>query len=60
MPLDATDYMKYIGPPLLEMDEFVVKDALASVPIVPMRAKLRLSLLHATLQRMRDAQPVAK
>ena len=54
MPLDATDYMRYIGPPLLEMDEFVVKDAVASVTLVPMRAKLRLSLLHATLQRMRD------
>lgn len=59
-PLDATDYMKYIGPPLLEMDEFVVKDALASVTMVPMRAKLRLSLLNATLQRMRNAQSVAK
>ena len=54
-PLDATDYTRYIGPPLLEMDEFVVKDALASVTLVPMRAKLRLSLLHATLQRMRKA-----
>ena len=59
-PLDATDYLRYIGPPLLEMDEFVVKDALASITLVPMRAKLRLSLLHATLQRMKDAQPVAK
>jgi hypothetical protein len=54
-PLDATDYTRYIGPSLLEMDEFVVKDALASVTLVPMRAKLRLALLHATLQRMRDA-----
>ena len=53
--LDATDYMRYIGPPLLEMDEFVVKDALASVTAVSMRAKLRLSLLHATLQRLRNA-----
>ncbi len=59
-PLDATDYLRYIGPPLLEMDEFVVKDAVASVTLVPMRAKLRLSLLHATLQRMRHAQSVAK
>jgi hypothetical protein len=59
-PLDATDYTRYIGPSLLEMDEFVVKDALASVTLAPMRAKLRLALLHATLQRMRDAQPVAK
>lgn len=54
-PLDATDYTRYIGPSLLKMDEFVVKDALASVTLVPMRAKLRLSLLHATLQRMKGA-----
>ena len=53
-PLDATDYLRYIGPSLLQMDEFVVKDALASVTLVPMRAQLRLALLHATLQRMRD------
>ena len=59
-PLNTTDYMKYIGPPLLEMDEFVVKDALASVTQVPMRAQLRLSLLNATLQRMRNAESVAK
>jgi len=54
-PLDATDYTRYLGPSLLEMDEFIVKDALASVTLVPMRAKLRLALLDATLQRMRDA-----
>jgi hypothetical protein len=59
-PLDATDYLRYMGPPLLEMDEFVVKDALASITLVPMRVQLRLSLLNATLQRMRDAQSVAK
>jgi hypothetical protein len=55
MALDATDYTRYLGPSLIEMDEFVVKDALASITLVPMRAKLRLALLHATLQRMRDA-----
>lgn len=54
-PLTTTDYLRYVGPPLLEMDEFVVKDALASITLVPMRAQLRLSLLQATLQRMRDA-----
>ena len=53
-PLDTTDYMKYIGPPLLEMDEFVVKDALASVTLVQTRAQLRLALLAATLQRLRN------
>lgn len=44
-----------LGPALLEMDEFVVKDAIASVTDVPSRAQLRLALLHATLQRMRTA-----
>lgn len=51
-PLNTTDYMRYLGPPLLEMDEFVVKDALASVTLVQTRAQLRLSLLAATLQRL--------
>ena len=53
-PLNATDYMRYIGPSLLEMDEFVVKDALTSVTLVPMRAELRLALLAATLQHLRN------
>jgi hypothetical protein len=54
--LDATDYTRYLGPSLIEMDEFVVKDALASITLIPMRAKLRLALLSATLQRTRDAR----
>ena len=52
-PLNATDYLKYIGPPLVEMDEFVVKDALASITLVQSRAQLRLALLDATLQRLK-------
>jgi hypothetical protein len=36
------------------MDEFIVKDAIASVTIVPMRTQLRLSLLAATLQRLKN------
>jgi hypothetical protein len=34
------------------MDEFVVKDALASVTMVSYRAQLRLALLDATLKRL--------
>ncbi len=52
--LNTSDYLKYIGTPLIEMDEFVVKDALASITLVQTRAHLRLALLDATLQRMRS------
>lgn len=51
-PLDTYNYLNY-GPPLLEMDEFVVKDAVASVTLPQSRAQLRLGLLDATLQRLR-------
>jgi hypothetical protein len=52
--LNSNDYLKFIGPALIEMDEFVVKDALASITLVQTRAQLRLALLDATLQRMRS------
>jgi len=52
-PLNMTDWLKYLGPPLVEMDEFIVKDALASIKPVPYRAQLRLALLDATLQRVK-------
>jgi tetratricopeptide (TPR) repeat protein len=51
-PLNQTDWLRYLGAPLLEMDEFVVKDALASITPVPYRAQLRLALLDATLERL--------
>jgi hypothetical protein len=51
--LDTTDYLKYIGAPLVEMDEFVVKDALALVTLAQTRAQLRLALLDATLRSIR-------
>jgi hypothetical protein len=54
-PLDTTDPFRMIGPPLLEMDEFVVKDALASVRLLQTRAQLRLSVLDATLKRLSTA-----
>ena len=56
-PLNANDWSKYLGAPLVEMDEFIVKDALASITPVPYRAKLRLALLDAVLQRLK---PTAK
>ena len=51
--LHTTEYLKYIGPPLVEMDEFVVKDALASITLIQSRAQLRLALLDATLERLK-------
>jgi len=54
-PLNQTDWLKYLGAPLLEMDEFVVKDALGSITPVPYRAQLRLALLDATLERLKNA-----
>ena len=53
--LDTNDPFKMIGPSLLEMDEFVVKDALASVKLPQTRAQLRLSVLDATLKRLNTA-----
>ena len=50
-PLNQTDWMRYLGASLVEMDEFVIKDALASITPVPYRAQLRLALLDATLKR---------
>jgi len=51
--LEANEIFRSLGPPLLEMDEFVVKDALASVKLLQTREQLRLSLLHATLDRLK-------
>ena len=53
-PLNETDWLKYLGAPLLEMDEFVVKDALASITPDAYRAQLRLALLDATLERVKN------
>ena len=50
--LNATEIYKALGPPLLEMDAFVVKDALAAVTLVQTREQLRLTLLRATLDRL--------
>jgi len=53
-PLDTTEVYSLLGSQLLEMDEFVVKDALASVMSMQTRTHLRLSLLAATLQRLKS------
>ena len=45
-----------IAEPLLEMDEYVVKDSLASITLVETRAQLRLVLLDATLRHMKSSQ----
>ena len=52
-PLDINEPYRKLGATLLEMDEFVVKDALTSVTDVQARAQLRLALLDATLQRLK-------
>jgi hypothetical protein len=54
--LDTTELSKTLPASLLEMDEFTVKEGIASVSSVETRAQLRLELLDATLQRMRNAQ----
>ncbi|HET7286336.1 MAG TPA: hypothetical protein VFI71_02660, partial [Pyrinomonadaceae bacterium] len=51
--LDTNEPFRNLGATLLEMDEFVVKDALASVTAAQNRAQLRLALLHATLERLK-------
>ena len=52
-PLDTTNVFGTLGEPLVEMDEFVVKDALASLTSLQTRTHLRLALLKATLQRLK-------
>ena len=51
--LNATEIYRTLGPPLLEMDAFVVRDALSAVKLVQNREQLRLTLLHATLDRLK-------
>jgi hypothetical protein len=58
--LNTTELAKTLPASLLEMDEFTVKEGVASVASVETRAQLRLELLDATLQRMRSAQAKPK
>jgi hypothetical protein len=54
--LDTTAYTEGIAEPLLEMDQYVVKESLDSVTPVETRAQLRLVLLAATLRQMKGTQ----
>ena len=54
-PLDTTEVYRPLGSSLVDMDEFVVKDALASLTSVQTRTHLRLALLAATLQRVKTS-----
>lgn len=54
-PLDTNEVYRPLGSSLVDMDEFVVKDALASLTSVQTRTHLRLTLLAATLQRLKTS-----
>jgi len=58
--LNTTELAKTLPASLLEMDEFAVKEGIASVTSVETRAQLRLELLNGTLERMRNAQAKPK
>lgn len=55
--LNTGELSKMLPASLLDMDEYAVKEGLASVTAVETRAHLRLELLGASLQRMKAAQP---
>ena len=54
--LSTPEFSKTVPATFLEMDEYAVKEGIASVATVETRAQLRLELLEASLQRMRAAQ----
>ena len=54
--LETADFSDGIAEPLLAMDEYVVKDSIASITLVETRANLRLVLLGASLRRMKSDQ----
>lgn len=51
--LNSSDLLTTLPASLLEMDEFAVKEGLASIASVETRAQLRLDLLQATLRRIK-------
>lgn len=51
--LNSGDLVQTLPAALLEMDEFAVKDGLASIASIETRAQLRLDLLQATLRRIK-------
>lgn len=50
--LDTAAFSDGVANPLLEMDEYIVKDRIAAIKVVETRAQLRLVLLEHTLIRM--------
>lgn len=61
--LDTTDISKSLPAALLEMDEYSVKEAIASISSPDTRTQVRLELLGACLQKLRStkqASPTAK
>jgi hypothetical protein len=51
--LDTAEFSEGIAESLLQMDEYIVKDSLASITLVETRAQLRLVLLKESLDRMK-------
>jgi len=51
--LNSSGFLQVLPASLLEMDEFAVKEGLASITSVEMRAQLRLNLLQATLEKIK-------
>jgi len=54
--LSTPEFSKVLPASLLEMDEYAAKEGIAMVAAVETRARLRLELLEASLQRMKAAQ----
>jgi hypothetical protein len=54
--LDTGYFEKLLPASILEMDEFAVREGLASVNSLETRAQLRLVLLEAVLEEMRKAR----
>ncbi len=52
--LDTTELTEGVAEPLLQMDEYIVKDSVASITSVESRAQLRLVLLEAALRNLKS------
>jgi len=55
--LSGSGFAKSLPASLLEMDEFAVKEVVASITSPETRSQVRLELLGVCLQRMRSSQP---
>jgi hypothetical protein len=56
--LNSTEYLKLVPASLLEVDEFTVREGIASLTTVETRAQIRFALLNSTIERMRPAKRV--